>query len=109
MGHDATVAIVTDKNYLNHFNHKDFLGRPVITVGGPCSNYATVALYEQVPESLILANTAMIQMSGDPQDRRACLWGMGQAGTATAVKLFVTRGYLDRFIRKIGTAAASTT
>ena len=103
------MAIITDKDYLNYFDPREIPGTPVIAVGGPCSNYATVALYEHIPQSLILANTAMIQTGSEPLECRACLWGMGQAGTAMAVKLFITRRHMDRFIRKLGTAAASTT
>ena len=39
------------------------------------------------------------QMAAD--EKRAALWGMDQAGTRTAVEVFVQNGLLERFLELV--------
>jgi hypothetical protein len=93
-GHGAVV--VTDVWVMNQELAEFF---PAIAVGGPRVNAFTAQLYEDLPVALTRDQQVFVQIAED--GKRAAVWGMDQAGTREAAELFVTQGYLERFLDPI--------
>ena len=89
------TVVVSDLWYLNS---EPLQKLPTISIGGPNVNALAAHLYKQLPNTLIIDRTLVIQMDPNLQDLRASVWGASHCFTVDAVDLFVKRGYLDRFI-----------
>jgi hypothetical protein len=91
-------VVITDVLYLND---KDLARQPVISIGGPGVNHLSALLFEELPSVMTIDNALIIQMDIDLNDLRCSLWGMDHDQTVEALGLFLSRGYLDRFLEGI--------
>jgi len=92
-------VVVSDIWYLNS---ESLQRQPTISVGGPGVNAVSQFFYSRLPSALAIDGTLLIQMDIEMKDHRCCIWGMDHARTVEALRLFVRKGYLDRFLEGIG-------
>ena len=92
------VVVIGDLWYLNC---EPLHQIPMICVGGPAVNAASAQLFKKVPTALVIDNALLIQMDLHLQDLRVVIWGGNSASTADAVDIFVSRGYLGRFLEGV--------
>jgi len=90
--------VISDVLYLND---KDLARQPVISIGGPGVNHLSALLFQELPSVMTIDNALIIQMDIDLADLRCSLWGMDHERTVEALDLFLSRGYLDRFLEGI--------
>jgi hypothetical protein len=90
--------VITDVLYLND---KSLARQPVISVGGPGVNHLSALLFQELPSVITIDNVLIIQMDIELADLRCSLWGMDHEQTVEAVNLFLSRGYLDRFLEGV--------
>jgi len=90
--------VITDVLYLND---KNLARQPVIAVGGPGVNHLSALLFQELPSVITIDNVLIIQMDIELADLRCSLWGMDHEQTVEAVNLFLSRGYLDRFLEGV--------
>jgi hypothetical protein len=88
--------VVADIRWLNDDN---FQAVPTISVGGPGVNHLAHSWFEEVPFSLEVYEQYCIQMDPDLAEPRVSIWGMDNASTQIAVKVFIDR-YLPRFLEQ---------
>jgi len=92
---DPTVAVLSDLWYLN----VEALHRlPTISLGGPKVNALSAYLSKRLSNALVVDNALIIQMDLDKEDLRACIWGSNCQNTASALDIFVKKGYLEQFL-----------
>ena len=72
---------------------------PAIAVGGPGVNAFTAQIYEDLPVAFTRDQHVFVQVA--EEGKRAAVWGMDQGGTREAANLFVTEGYLERFLELV--------
>jgi len=95
MGFDSTVVVLSDLWYLN----VETLHRlPTISLGGPKVNALSAYLTKRLANALVVDNTLIIQMDLDEEDLRACIWGSNCQNTASALDIFIKKGYLGQFL-----------
>jgi hypothetical protein len=95
-GSHARAVVVTDAWLMNQELGGFF---PAIAVGGPAVNAFTAQIYEELPVAFTRDQEVFVQMA--TEEKRAALWGMDQAGTRTAVEVFVQNGLLERFLELV--------
>lgn len=89
-------VVVSDVYYLNS---EDAQAGPTISVGGPGMNAVSASLADQLPTPVAIENTLVVQMDLDMEDQRCAVWGMNHLDTVRAVDLFITKGYLETFVK----------
>lgn len=73
-----------------------------IAIGGPVANSLTAKLRDRLKTDVVISEKgALIQQDIGGAARQVCLWGTTSEQTANAVKLFVTSGLLERFLKMI--------
>lgn len=87
--------VMSDVYYLNN---EELQSRPVISVGGPGVNALSAMLVNELPTAVAIEKTLLVQMDVELTDRRCAVWGMNHLDTIRAVKLFMAKGYLERFV-----------
>jgi hypothetical protein len=95
-------AVISDVYYLNNDEAQT---RPVISIGGPGVNALSALLVNQLPTAVAIEDTLIVQMDLEMNDLRAAVWGMNHLDTVRAVETFVSKGYLDAFVRGVVEAA----
>ncbi len=94
-GDENRSAVVVTDMWVTSQEMAEFF--PAVAIGGPGVNALTAQLYEQLPIAFSREQQCFIQM--DPEgSKRALLWGMDHHSTREAVDLFVSDGFLDRFL-----------
>jgi hypothetical protein len=91
-------AVISDVYYLNIDPARQ---RPTISIGGPGVNALSAELFNILPTAVSIEDTLVVQMDVEMHDTRAAIWGMDHLETVRAVDLFVSRGYLDTFIKAV--------
>jgi hypothetical protein len=91
-------VVVSDVFYLNH---EALQARPTISIGGPGMNALSAALVNELPTVVAIENVLVVQMDLEWNDVRCAVWGMDHLDTVRAVELFLTKGYLETFLRGI--------
>lgn len=91
-------AVVSDVFYLNH---EPLQTRPTISIGGPGMNALSAALVNELPTVVAIENVLVVQMDLEWNDVRCAVWGMDHLDTVRAVELFLTKGYLETFLRGV--------
>jgi hypothetical protein len=89
-------VVVSDVYYLNS---DEAQSGPTISVGGPGMNAVSAALANQLPQAVTIENTLVVQMDLEMHDHRCAVWGMNHLDTVRAVDLFITKGYLETFVK----------
>lgn len=92
---DWRPLVISDVLYLND---QQLAGCPTISIGGPGVNNLSAVLLRELPPTLAIDNTLIVQMDPDLNDKRCCLWGMDHDQTVEAVELFLKIGHLDHFL-----------
>ncbi len=93
-----TPVVVSDVYYLNH---EEAQKGPTISIGGPGMNALSASLYEQLPTPVTIENTLIVQMDLEMADQRCAVWGMSHLDTVRAAELFITKGYLQTFVKGV--------
>ena len=93
---ERAAVVVTDAWLMNQELGEFF---PAIAVGGPAVNAFTAQIYDRLPLAFTRDQEVFVQMA--TEEKRAALWGMDQAGTRTAVEVFVQNGLLERFLELV--------
>jgi hypothetical protein len=91
-------VVLSDVFYLNH---EAVQSRPTISLGGPGVNALSALLVNELPMAVAIEKVLVIQMDLDMADQRVAVWGMNHLDTVRAVELFVSKGYLDTFVRGV--------
>lgn len=92
-------AVISDVLYLNNDSLQD---RPAISIGGPGVNALAGILTDKLPTALAIENSLVIQIDQEMSEHQQCsIWGMDHVQTVRAVELFLSRGYLDAFVKGI--------
>jgi hypothetical protein len=91
-------VVVSDVFYLNH---EPLQTRPTISIGGPGMNALSAALVNELPTVVAIENVLVVQMDLEWNDVRCAVWGMDHLDTVRAVELFLTKGYLETFLRGV--------
>jgi len=91
---NRSAVVLTDMWVLNQEMAEFF---PAIAIGGPGVNAFTAQIYEELPVALTRNQQLFIQLNPDG-GKRAAVWGMDHQSTREAVEIFVTEGFLDRFL-----------
>ncbi|HEU4699465.1 MAG TPA: hypothetical protein VFS40_09815 [Gemmatimonadales bacterium] len=100
VGHPWRKAVVVGDAW--YLANRVFHLNPTVAVGGPGAN----AVAQQFASALPVVwkdedEQAFIQLDFDDERKRAALWGMNAAATASAVEGFVIHGQLDELLRRI--------
>ena len=91
-------VVVSDVFYLNH---EALQARPTISVGGPGVNALSAALVNTLPTVVAIEQVLVVQMDLEWNDLRCAVWGMDHLDTVRAVELFLSKGYLETFLRGV--------
>jgi hypothetical protein len=91
-----TPVICTDLWYLNN---RELMERPTIAIGDPAVNAACAYLSTRLPTALVIEGTLRVHLDPEFIDVQACLWGVSNGATASAVDVFVER-HMDTFLRE---------
>ena len=91
-------VVVSDVYYLNDEEAKQ---GPTISIGGPGMNALSASLVDQLPTPVAIENTLVVQMDLEMKDPRCAVWGMNHLDTVRAVELFITKGYLEAFVKGV--------
>ena len=89
-------AVVSDVYYLNT---EEMQSRPTISIGGPGMNALSAMLVNELPTAVAIENVLVVQMDLEMKDHRCAVWGMDHLDTVRAVELFVSKGYLETFVK----------
>ncbi len=91
-------AVISDVFYLNNDSVHD---RPLISIGGPGVNALSGLLVNELPTAVSIDDTLVVQMDLEMNDPRCAVWGMNHLQTVQAVELFVSKGYLETFVKGV--------
>ena len=91
-------VVVSDVYFINNEAIQD---APVISIGGPGVNAVSALLAEKLPAAVAIENVLVVQMDLEWNDLRCAVWGMDHLDTVRAVELFLTKGYLETFLRGV--------
>ncbi len=87
--------IVSDLYYINN---EDLHSCPTISLGGPGVNHLSAVLFRELPPALAVDNVLLIQMDVTMQDMRAAVWGLNHETTVEALRTFIEKGHLERYV-----------
>ena len=93
-----TPVVVSDVFYLNHDAMQT---RPTVSIGGPGMNAVSAMLVNELPTAAAIENVLVVQMDLEGNDARCAVWGMNHLDTVRAVELFLSKGYLESFLRSV--------
>jgi hypothetical protein len=91
-------AVISDVFYLNN---EAIQGRPYISIGGPGVNALSGMLVNELPSAVAIEDQLVVQMDVEMEDHRCCVWGMNHLQTIQAVELFISKGYLEMFVKGV--------
>ena len=91
-------VVVSDVFYLNS---DAVAGRPAISIGGPGMNALSALLVNELPTAAAIQDVLIVQMDLEFHDRRCAVWGMNHLDTVRAVELFLSKGYLETFVKGV--------
>jgi hypothetical protein len=89
-------AVVSDVFYLNN---ESLHARPAVSIGGPGVNALSALLVSELPTAASIEQTLVVQMDLDGKDHRCAVWGMNHLDTVRAVEVFISKGYLEAFVK----------
>jgi hypothetical protein len=89
-------AVISDVFYINN---EALHARPASSIGGPGVNGLSALLVTELPTAASIEETLVVQMDLDGQDHRCAVWGMNHLDTVRAVELFISKGYLEAFVK----------
>lgn len=76
-------------------------GCPTIAVGNISANSVSARFVKILPVALAVQKKSFVQLDITYRDRRVLLWGTDHQATETAVDLFLSKGYLEKYLRHI--------
>jgi hypothetical protein len=76
-------------------------GCPAISIGGIAANILSARLVNVLPTALTAQKKSFVQLDITYRDRRVLLWGTDPAATEAAVDLFMNKGYLEKYLKRI--------
>jgi hypothetical protein len=91
-----SAAVISDVLYLNN---ESLHARPAISIGGPGVNALSALLVSELPTAASIEGTLVVQMDLDGNDHRCAVWGMNHLDTVRAVEVFISKGYLEAFVK----------
>ncbi len=74
---------------------------PTISIGGPGVNALAARMAEKLPIQVSKDDQFFIQYNENGGDSIVSIWGMNQESTKAAVDLYISDGYLDKFLKKV--------
>jgi hypothetical protein len=80
-----------------YLNDRELDDRPAIAIGDPSSNAATAMFSSRLPTAFLIEQAFRVHLDPEFVERRAAIWGVNTAATASAIDLFVER-YLNDFL-----------
>ncbi len=92
------AVVVADLWYLEN---RIFHLNPTIAIGGPGVNGVSEEFSSLLPTVYSRDEQVFVQADFDAEVKRATLWGVNAAATASAVEIFTTQGYLDDLLGRI--------
>jgi hypothetical protein len=98
-GHAYRRAVVVGE--LWYLDNRIFQLNPTIAIGGPGANGVAQEFSAVLPTVYKDEEQVFVQVDFEGELKRAALWGVNAALTATAVDVFATRGYLDDLLGRI--------
>jgi hypothetical protein len=98
-GHAYRRAVVVGD--LWYLDNRIFQLNPTIAIGGPGANGVAQEFSAVLPTVYNDEEQVFVQVDFEGELKRAALWGVNAALTATAVDVFATRGYLDDLLGRI--------
>jgi hypothetical protein len=76
-------------------------GCPTIAIGSIAANAVSARLVNVLPIALTVKKTIFVQLDITYRDRRVLLWGTDPSGTEAAVDIFLSKGYLEKYLKHI--------
>lgn len=98
-GADGHLGVVVTDSWMLETEMAEFF--PAIALGGPAVNGFTAQIYEELPIAYSREQRLFIQIEDEGSGKRVALWGMEQEATREASQVFVSEGYLDRFLELV--------
>lgn len=98
-GHAYRRAVVVAD--LWYQQNRIFQLNPTIAIGGPGANAVSHDFSETLPTVYAQDERVFLQADFEAEAKRASLWGVDASGTAAAVDVFMTEGYLDNLLSRI--------
>ena len=92
------AVVVTDMWYLDN---RIFHLNPTIALGGPGANGVAQEFSALLPTLYNREEQVFVQADFEGDQKRAAVWGVNAASTATAVEVFTTQGFLDELLERI--------
>jgi hypothetical protein len=89
-------VVISDVFYINNEALHD---RPAISIGGPGVNGLSALLVTELPTAASIEETLVVQLDMDGNDHRCAVWGMNHLDTVRAVELFISKRYLEAFVK----------
>jgi len=74
---------------------------PTISIGNMASNSVPARLSRVLPTALAAEKKSFIQLDITYRDHRVLLWGIDLPATEKAVRLFATKGYLEKYLKHV--------
>ena len=76
-------------------------GCPTISIGSIAANAVSARLVNLLPTALAPQKRSFVQLDITFRDHRVLLWGTDPAATVAAVDLFLSKGYLEQYLKHI--------
>jgi hypothetical protein len=76
-------------------------GCPTIAIGGIAANSVSARLVKVLPTALAVQKKSFVQLDITFRDHRVLLWGIDPPATEAAVDLFMSKGYLEKYLKHI--------
>jgi hypothetical protein len=91
-------VVVADLWYLEN---RIFHLNPTIAIGGPGVNGVSEEFSSLLPTIYSRDEQVFVQADFEGDVKRATLWGVNAASTASAVEIFTTQGHLDDLLGRV--------
>lgn len=98
-GHPYRRAVVVGD--LWYLDNRIFHLNPTIAIGGPGANGVAHEFSALLPTLYSFEEQVFVQADFEGELKRAALWGINSALTATAVEAFAKQGFLDDLLGRI--------
>lgn len=99
IGHAYRRAVVVGDAW--YLEHRIFHLNPTIAIGGPGANGVAREFGTYLPTIYNRNDEVIVQADFEGDLKRAALWGVNSAATASAVEVFTTQGHLEELLGKI--------
>ena len=76
-------------------------GCPTIAIGSIAATAVSARLVNVLPTALTIKKRIFVQLDITYRDRRVLLWGTDPTGTEAAVDTFLSKGYLEKYLKHI--------